>query len=252
MLEDKIRMPNSGIDESGEEYGPAGWAKDPDGVFRSHIPNICLRFPNTDPNPELYQKLLNATPQETRPGYFERSVDWYGVLVVLPHYRCQECGEEVARWPVFLVQAWDPQQGVICAHCLKRKLNRPLQLKDYLNSALAKPANFKDPEYVRFTEENDWEGETWNFYIPVAGNQEALEKLQALIKEDSGYFLDFSVRSESEVDTLCACLDDCDGYMPKHQKLSGLLILPTEVLGEDLDSLYKGGICNFMEAQNVV
>jgi hypothetical protein len=95
----------------------------------------------------------------------------------------------------------------------------------------------KGPLFAKFTENNDWEGEVWNFYIPVAGNEEALKALRAKLDEwarDSGgceYDLAEDYLTEAEVDTLVKHADT-DGYYPDHQKLEGSL---------DLDAIHSSG-----------
>ena len=101
--------------------------------------------------------------------------------------------------------------------------------------------------YAKFTEESDWEGETWHFYIPVAGNEEALKVLAEKVESwgpNSDYELDNEYLTEDEVDTLVEHGDD-DGYMPEHNKLSGRLDVDRVREHEDL---YKGGIKDCMVA----
>jgi len=99
--------------------------------------------------------------------------------------------------------------------------------------------------YVRLTEENEWEGETWHHYLPVAGNEQALSALRALIHnafDDFGFTLGEETYTKVEVDTLAQLGNDGDGYLPPHTKLFGRL---TPV--DDLEKLYKGQIVNFMK-----
>lgn len=106
--------------------------------------------------------------------------------------------------------------------------------------------------YAKFTEHNDWEGETWRFYIPIEGNEAALHELEQAISANSGssYELDTGPFTESVVDALVEHgADDCE-YMPAHTKLVGLLRLPPELRAAMSDPesnpLYKGGIGEFM------
>lgn len=106
--------------------------------------------------------------------------------------------------------------------------------------------------YAKFVEENEWEGETWNFYIPIAGNEDALSALASALKNSYDEFeqyrldLDFPI-PEFEVDVLVKHSDA--GYLHYHNKLAGTLVLTdetlTEIRGED-DPLYKGGIRDLM------
>lgn len=101
--------------------------------------------------------------------------------------------------------------------------------------------------YATFTENCDWEGETWRFYIPVEGNEEALAALRKRVTvddDDQVYTLGTVPLTEAEVDVRVAGPDDCD-YLPAHTKLAGTLNL--EVIegkddGDLFDVLYKGGI----------
>ena len=107
--------------------------------------------------------------------------------------------------------------------------------------------------YKRFTEENDWEGEKWHFYIPVPGNEEALSKLEKLISEkgyDDIYAFHKEMFTEAEVDVLVKYSEQ--GYMPHHNKLSGLLdykslLKAMDFVDEDKDPLYKGGIKEYVK-----
>lgn len=93
--------------------------------------------------------------------------------------------------------------------------------------------------YVRFTENCDWEGETWNFYLPLEGNEEALAWLRATIADgDAGeeYEVGEETYTEAEVAALARSHGQTD-YLPEHTVLSGRLATVS-----DLDALYKGGI----------
>jgi hypothetical protein len=107
--------------------------------------------------------------------------------------------------------------------------------------------------YVKFTEDNEWEGETWHFYIPMTGNEAALARLADALKnrnEDEQYRLDLdSLVPEFEVDVLVKHSDV--GYLHYRNKLTGTLVLTDEDLDrirnvEDHDPLYKGGIRDLM------
>lgn len=99
-----------------------------------------------------------------------------------------------------------------------------------------------DRTFTRLTEENDWEGETWHFYIPTQGNEENLAKLAALVATDGRFDVEEQQFTEAEIDTLIAYGDDTD-YLHAHNKLSGTL---AEV--SDVDTLYKGGITDYLTA----
>jgi len=92
-------------------------------------------------------------------------------------------------------------------------------------------------KYVKFTEINDNEGEEWNFYLPIAGNEDKIEELKCIIAEDEEcYCISDELLEESEVDVLEK--HGGSGYMSYHNKCTGKLTLTKNTL----DDLYKGGI----------
>jgi hypothetical protein len=105
--------------------------------------------------------------------------------------------------------------------------------------------------YAKFTENNDWEGETWHFWIPVEGNQEALVTLHSLIEGDDNesYELDLTPVAERDVDALVRHGDM--GYMRYQNKLDGSLVvtpdMEAKIKDPEDDPLYKGGIRDFMQ-----
>lgn len=112
--------------------------------------------------------------------------------------------------------------------------------------------------YVKFTEHNEQEGETWHFWIPTAGNDAALREFAAALGARSDadgewpYEMDLASAPEAEVD---AVVKHADGdYMATHNKLAGLLVISPEAAlrirngdPEGEDELYKGGIRDFMK-----
>jgi hypothetical protein len=108
-------------------------------------------------------------------------------------------------------------------------------------------------EFVKFTEENDHEGETWRFWLQLDGNEAELAKLAEVIatyregqySRYSEYELDLSSSvDERDVDVLV--LHSFSGYMRFENKIVGTLAvpdgLPTDGDQPDLDDFYKGGI----------
>ena len=78
--------------------------------------------------------------------------------------------------------------------------------------------------YLCWTEDNDWEGETWHFYIPTEGNEEALALLKAKLEEFSdnenvSFELSNAPISERDVDVLVD--HSGSGYMNEHNKMKG-------------------------------
>jgi hypothetical protein len=105
----------------------------------------------------------------------------------------------------------------------------------------------KENKYIKFTEENDSEGETWDFYIPVEGNMEAIKLLDRCIASEEAedeYCIDLLEIPENEVDILCK--HTRSGYYDYENKLEGILRLPDISDSELMGQLYKGGIKDFV------
>lgn len=112
-------------------------------------------------------------------------------------------------------------------------------------------------QYAVLTENCEWEGETWQFYIPLTGNEDSLAGLLGAVRRlnsrfpsaDEPFELDLTPISEGEVDTLVKQGGDTT-YMAAHNKLEGRLVLTDEVLAElaggSMDPLYKGRIAERM------
>lgn len=114
--------------------------------------------------------------------------------------------------------------------------------------------NTTEKRFARFVEVNEHEGETWNFWLELTGdNGSQLETLQEHIwnatADEHGrppepalqeFTLTEDVEDETIVDALVLYSDEI-GYMPTHQKVTGVFTCP-EDLGEHLEKLYKGGI----------
>ena len=106
--------------------------------------------------------------------------------------------------------------------------------------------------FRQYVEHNEHEGETWNFWLQVDGNEKELETLADILQVmfedclDESYVLEDEIISEAEVDTLCRF--GGVGYINYHNKVCGVLMLP-ESPDEEFDrALYKGGIEDFFEA----
>jgi hypothetical protein len=102
--------------------------------------------------------------------------------------------------------------------------------------------------FQELIEENDWEGETWSFWIPVKGNEDEIERLTTLLKDfdDNGYSMG-DTATASEINVLIKHSKDECSYMERHNKLEGLLRLPDKPGAEIVESLYKGGVCDMMK-----
>ena len=112
-------------------------------------------------------------------------------------------------------------------------------------------------KFIKFTEYNDNEGETWNFWLQYNGNEKELDKLGHIIEtiESGGeisYSLNNALIDESEVDILVK--HTRDGYMDYENKITGIFTCPEidvdsheheipDEIFELLDNnFYKGGI----------
>lgn len=107
--------------------------------------------------------------------------------------------------------------------------------------------------FVKFVENNQWEGETWTHWLQVNGNEDELTKLSNLLAEleleadedaeDPPYELaDFKQQTLSEeyVDVLVEHAGG-DGYAAAHTKVVGKFVCP-DSLGEGGRAIYKGDI----------
>src|SRR5690606_10442737 len=107
--------------------------------------------------------------------------------------------------------------------------------------------------FVPFREVNDFEGETWTFWLQLDGNEEELRKLFALLERESdraGVDIPYTLvlddwETEEDVDVLVGFAEDTlEGYAPAHQKVTGRFTCPDSI-GEYGDDLYKGRIVEF-------
>lgn len=110
--------------------------------------------------------------------------------------------------------------------------------------------------FVKLTEHNDNEGESWNFWLQLDGNEDQLKQLESWIGTfddyGEGYELNMTPVPESEVDILVKHSDS--GYMQYENKVTGTFTCPqpSEAVtsgnagGEGYewlnDNFYKGGI----------
>ena len=121
-------------------------------------------------------------------------------------------------------------------------------------TTIAEGGKTPGPRYARFTEHNGWEGETWHFYIPVEGNEAAIEALHAKLDEfevagTEGYELTPEDRylSEAEVDTLVRHgSSENVTYMDEHNKLTGVLD-PQKIT--DAKDFWKGALADMIDAR---
>ena len=104
-------------------------------------------------------------------------------------------------------------------------------------------------QYIKLTEENDWEGETWNFYIPIENNKDAIKALSKKLNEfpediESSFTLhDSTILEEYDVDVLVKHSEG--GYYHQHNKMVGVIDTNTfiDVYCEDFEEkIYKGNL----------
>jgi hypothetical protein len=107
--------------------------------------------------------------------------------------------------------------------------------------------------FLKFQEVNEWEGETWNFWLLVDGNEDEVEKLRRLLdtaseaaEEDDVDGLPFELGTaltpEWEVDVL---VKHAEGdYMPDHTKVTGTFTCPDSY---HMEKFYKGGVVALFE-----
>lgn len=107
-------------------------------------------------------------------------------------------------------------------------------------------------QFVKFTEHNENEGESWLFWLQLDGNEEQLRQLQSWIGtfDDDGEFyeLDMTPVEEAMVDFAVRHINNTT-YINENNKVTGYFICP-EVTPSDegdgiewlIDHFYKGNI----------
>lgn len=107
--------------------------------------------------------------------------------------------------------------------------------------------------FVKFTEHNDHEGETWNFWLQKDGNEKELDDLFELMSEhgvEEEFELDMREVPESEIDILVKHTDQ--GYMSYHNKVVGTFVcpvMPVEVADSDDDAGWEWFQENFYKGE---
>lgn len=111
-------------------------------------------------------------------------------------------------------------------------------------------------KFIKFTENNDNEGESWNFWLQLDGNDGEIEKLKDWVTKfnedlDAVYEFDTTPVDESEVDILVK--HSGEGYMNYENKVTGVFTCPPEDVFEDEESefmrniFYKGDIARYFK-----
>lgn len=105
--------------------------------------------------------------------------------------------------------------------------------------------------FVRFHEYNDNEGESWDWWLQLTGNEVELNKFERLVlaatdEDDPWHVLHWDDQEpESVVDKLVQYA--AHGYFAAHNKVVGVFTCPDD-LGEDAEDLYKGRVRDFFKA----
>ena len=98
-----------------------------------------------------------------------------------------------------------------------------------------------EKNFYKFAERNEWEGETWNFYILIT--KEERSKLKKLIgKYDwmTSYSVSDDTITEDVINELVRNQSDY-GYMAKHNKIINIKPIPDEIdIDKEGDIFYKG------------
>lgn len=113
-------------------------------------------------------------------------------------------------------------------------------------------------KFIHFQEMNEHEGETWNFWLQVDGNDDELDRLVVLLEragvDEELVLLDDEI-TEDQVDTLVEY--GGSGYMNYHHKIKGLFTCPRPDLEDEHNmwsfvsrTLYKGGIKKYFDRIN--
>lgn len=85
-------------------------------------------------------------------------------------------------------------------------------------------------QFVKLTENNDHEGESWNFWLQLDGNEDQMKRLKSIVDLenaagfDPAYELDMTPVDETEVDILVKHSDG--GYMDYENKVTGTMTVP--------------------------
>lgn len=155
--------------------------------------------------------------------------------------------------PIYMVCGTeDHGLSIITGGCY---LRWAIRIVDGLRATQSATADTTEKRFIRFVEVNEHEGETWNFWLELTGdNGSELEKLRERIRTEytnpdgsltesslQEFTLTNDVEDESVVDVLVKYADDESGYMPADVKVTGVFTCPDD-LGSHLDRLYKGGI----------
>lgn len=101
--------------------------------------------------------------------------------------------------------------------------------------------------YYRFIENNDHEGEIWNFFVPLTPTQ--VEQIRALVEVEGWeecYKLEERTYTEAEVQAFMTH-ESSTTYMAQYNRCGPLTVALPNDLAED-DVLYKGAAFEVVES----
>lgn len=104
--------------------------------------------------------------------------------------------------------------------------------------------------FVPLVEHNEWEGETWTFWLQVEGNEDELVKLYEWIAEFEVEAFELDVNDRESEDVVDRMVERAEiGYIYSDNKFTGRLTMPDKVEsgGRLFDMLYKGGINSYFK-----
>jgi hypothetical protein len=103
-------------------------------------------------------------------------------------------------------------------------------------------------EFFKFTETDEFEGETWNFYVPLTEEQEARirELVAATDEQEVPYSLSEEPVTEEEVDDLMATLGTTT-VVAEHNKCGPLDADLAHTLHSENDFFHKGAPFDVIE-----
>jgi len=131
--------------------------------------------------------------------------------------------------------------GALCKYPYKLALSKPRWLMPGFSStnsmvhAQGKGAMVSQ-SYFRFIENNDHEGEVWNFFVPLTPEQAA--QIRALVDDWECYELEERTYSEAEVEQFLQHRSSTT-YMTEYNRCAPLFVAIPDTLEED-DIFYKG------------
>jgi hypothetical protein len=102
--------------------------------------------------------------------------------------------------------------------------------------------------YYRIIENNEWEGESWEFFLKEEGNEKFIKKLKEALEKfgadhDLGISIEEELVPEFEVDVLVKYRKS--NYMYSHNKVDKVLdpkTIKTKKYEDFTDCIYKGGL----------